>query len=260
MTLFRTAYGNTRSENGWRMCTRAACERIYVPGADNQYLAAMIVRSGPSEIVLRAWAIWYHNNVERLDLYKAGVGDDWGWSERNDVGNSNHLSGTGLDFNATQYPMGQRRMSAGIVAKINEGRRLFEDNIFHGRNWNRPDEMHFQLNHGTASGDGASAKLIAFAKRLEAGHLGLIAAGSAPAPTPNPAPVARATIRRGSTGADVTYLQALLNRMFASYSTLAVDGDFGPATESVVRQVQSRSGLAVDGIVGPDTWRAAGVR
>lgn len=48
--------------------------------------------------------------------------------------------------------------------------------------------------------------------------------------------------------------------MFASYSKLVVDGDFGPATESVVREVQRRSGLAVDGIVGPETWRAAGVR
>ncbi|WP_459678075.1 peptidoglycan-binding domain-containing protein, partial [Rhodococcus sp. no. 34] len=75
-----------------------------------------------------------------------------------------------------------------------------------------------------------------------------------------PKPVARPTLRRGSTGGDVTYLQALLNRMFASYSKLAVDGDFGPATESVVREVQRRSNLAADGVVGPDTWRAMGVR
>ena len=260
MSLFRTAYGNTYSENGWRICTREACERIYIPGADNNFLAAMIVRSGPSEVVLRAWATWYHRNVERLDLYKAGVGDDWGWSQLNDVGNSNHLSGTGLDFNATQYPMGQRRMSAGMVARINEGLRLFEDNIFHGRNWNYPDEMHFQLNRGTASGDGASAKLAAFAKRLESGHLGLLAGIAVPPTIPTPSPVARPTLRRGSMGGDVTYLQALLNRMFASYSKLVVDGDFGPATESVVRQVQSRSNLAIDGIVGPATWRVLGVK
>ncbi|MGC0364819.1 hypothetical protein ABH922_002803 [Rhodococcus sp. 27YEA15] len=77
-----------------------------------------------------------------------------------------------------------------------------------------------------------------------------------PTAGPNPLP----TLQRGSIGPDVAYLQNQLNRMFSSYSTLAVDGDFGPATEAVVRQVQSRSGLAVDGIVGPATWRAAGVR
>lgn len=260
MSLFRTAYGNTYSENGWRMCTRQACERIYIPGADNAFLAAMIVRSGPSEVVLRAWATWYHRNVERLDLYKAGVGDDWGWSERNDVGNSNHLSGTGLDFNAVQYPWTLRTMPTARKQKVREGLRLFEDNIFWGADWSRADEMHYQLNRGTASGDGASAKLAAFAARLEAGHLGLLAGLTSPPTIPAPAPAARPTLRRGSTGGDVTYLQGLLNRMFASYSKLAVDGDFGPATESVVRQVQSRSNLAVDGVVGPATWRTLGVK
>lgn len=255
---FRTAYGNTRSENGWRMCNRDACERILIPGADNQFLAAMIVRSGPSEVVLRAWAIWYHRNVERLDLFKSGVGDDWGWSAANDVANSNHLSGTALDFNAVQYPWGSRTMPAGRKQKIREGLNLFEGNIFWGADWSRADEMHYQLNGGTASGDGASAKLIAFAQRLEGGYLGLLAGTTTPPVIPKP--VTRPTLRRGSTGGDVTYLQALLNRMFASYSKLAVDGDFGPATESVVREVQRRSNLTADGVVGPDTWRALGVR
>lgn len=257
---FRNYKGNDWSENDWRICNRDECERIYIPGADNQFLAAMIVRSGPSEVVLRAWATWYHRNVERLDLYKAGVGDDWGWSAVNDVTDSNHLSGTALDFNAVQYPWGQRTMPTARKQKIREGLRLFEDNIFWGADWSRADEMHFQLNGGTASGVGASAKLIAFAQRLESGYLGLLAGVTSPPKPPVPNPVARPTLRRGSTGGDVIYLQALLNRMFASYSNLAVDGDFGPATEAVVREVQRRSKLSADGVVGPDTWRVLGVR
>lgn len=257
---FRNYKGNDWSENDWRICNRDECERIYIPGADNQFLAAMIVRSGPSEVVLRAWAIWYHRNVERLDLYKAGVGDDWGWSAVNDVDDSNHLSGTALDFNAVQYPWGQRTMPTARKQKIREGLHLFEDNIFWGADWSRADEMHFQLNGGTASGVGASAKLIAFAQRLESGYLGLLAGVTSPPKPPAPNPVARPTLRRGSTGGDVIYLQALLNRMFASYSNLAVDGDFGPATEAVVREVQRRSKLSADGVVGPDTWRVLGVR
>ncbi len=40
---------------------------------------------------------------------------------------------------------------------------------------------------------------------------------------------------------------------------VAVDGEFGPATEAAVRNFQEAHGLAVDGVVGPATWSALGV-
>ena len=46
-----------------------------------------------------------------------------------------------------------------------------------------------------------------------------------------------------------------MNRVFARYSHLDVDGIFGPATEAVIREAQRRAGIAVDGVVGPDTRR-----
>lgn len=60
-------------------------------------------------------------------------------------------------------------------------------------------------------------------------------------------------IQQGDTGACVSELQTRLNAKGAS---VAVDGDFGPATLSAVKSFQSHSGLTVDGIVGPNTKAA----
>jgi len=59
-------------------------------------------------------------------------------------------------------------------------------------------------------------------------------------------------LRRGSTGPNVTTLQYLLRG--AGNGTLAADGEFGPATETAVREFQTRARLTVDGIVGELTW------
>ena len=60
------------------------------------------------------------------------------------------------------------------------------------------------------------------------------------------------TIRSGSTGEVVKYLQQWLNAI--GFGSLAVDGIFGPATEEAVKKFQKQYGLIVDGIVGPQTW------
>lgn len=67
------------------------------------------------------------------------------------------------------------------------------------------------------------------------------------------AETSRAVLRRGDRGAAVADWQNLLNRAGA---TIAVDGDFGPATDRATREFQSTAGLVVDGVVGPKT-RAA---
>lgn len=61
-------------------------------------------------------------------------------------------------------------------------------------------------------------------------------------------------LQRGARGEAVKRLQALL-RSHGSPG-LAVDGDFGPATEAAVKRFQASRKLAVDGIVGPQTWAA----
>jgi peptidoglycan hydrolase-like protein with peptidoglycan-binding domain len=61
------------------------------------------------------------------------------------------------------------------------------------------------------------------------------------------------TLRLGSKGKDVKYLQELLN--YYGY-TVSVDGIFGKKTETAVKQFQKSRKLTVDGIVGPKTWNA----
>lgn len=56
---------------------------------------------------------------------------------------------------------------------------------------------------------------------------------------------------RGIKGEDVARVQTILRA--AGYK-IAIDGDFGPATELAVADVQQEADLDDDGIVGPDTW------
>ena len=58
-------------------------------------------------------------------------------------------------------------------------------------------------------------------------------------------------VKRGDEIFPVRPLQQLLR---ARSHPVAVDGSFGPLTESAVEAFQQSKGLVVDGIVGPQTW------
>lgn len=60
-------------------------------------------------------------------------------------------------------------------------------------------------------------------------------------------------LKQGSQGHPVPTLQYLLR---ARGHRVAVDGIFGPKTDSAVRAFQTAQHLSVDGIVGPRTWNA----
>ena len=62
------------------------------------------------------------------------------------------------------------------------------------------------------------------------------------------------TLKRGSHNATVSKLQLALRDDAPGLYTAAIDGVFGPLTETGVRQVQQNSGVLVDGIVGFTTW------
>ena len=60
-------------------------------------------------------------------------------------------------------------------------------------------------------------------------------------------------LKLGSVGDVVVWAQEHLAT--AGYTT-AIDGDYGPSTQSAVESFQTAQGLTVDGIVGPATWGA----
>ncbi|MFI7411217.1 protein kinase [Streptomyces sp. NPDC049627] len=60
----------------------------------------------------------------------------------------------------------------------------------------------------------------------------------------------------GDKGQRVVQVQCMLTRRGYSVGSSGVDGEFGRATESAVKQFQSAKGLEVDGQVGPNTWAA----
>jgi metacaspase-1 len=76
--------------------------------------------------------------------------------------------------------------------------------------------------------------------------------GQAPS-TPTTPGSTRPTLRRGSSGPDVSDLQQKLNRLGFG---LRVDGQFGFGTEGAVKEFQNQQNLSPDGIVGSDTWNA----
>lgn len=82
---------------------------------------------------------------------------------------------------------------------------------------------------------------------------------SSPTPTPatnaTPAPTVELPILRlGMEGPAVTRLQERLQALGAFSG--AIDGVFGPATETAVKAAQQRYQLDTDGVVGPATWQA----
>jgi murein DD-endopeptidase MepM/ murein hydrolase activator NlpD len=120
--------------------------------------------------------------------------------------------------------------------------------------------LHLEINQGathrwTADGSGYLDPL-AFIQAVINGSNTSKLVSAAPAPTRAKAPTApapvhgkpklTASVRRGSTGEVVRYIQGVLG--------LKQDGQFGPITDRAVRAFQQKHKLKVDGIVGHITY------
>jgi putative chitinase len=99
--------------------------------------------------------------------------------------------------------------------------------------------------NGGLNGLADRRQLLVKAKAALARVEGIVVASSAPSRS-------RPTLHRGSQGEAVGELQTLLRDLGFQ---VAVDQDFGAATELAVMSVQSNAKLKADGIVGSMTWR-----
>ncbi len=248
---FRLAYGNKYSENGWRMCDINECDRLPIPGTG----LVLPFRKGDASVVMRGWLSWFNANVESLSNPGRGYSDEGSWTNTNDVGNSNHLSGTAADLNWSEHAfyVSYSGFSGTEIANCRRGLELFRSCIWWGQDWNSPkDSMHFQLNF--PEGD---KRIVQLANDLRGGYLGIFDGGSVPVlPPVTPTPIGSdSDLEYGSTGPAVRILQNGINKVFPRYRAcpLVVDGDFGPATKNAVMEFQWRTGLDSDGIVGPLT-------
>lgn len=95
-------------------------------------------------------------------------------------------------------------------------------------------------------------ELAGLTKRRQAERKLFLSGASAKGTGAEKVGAARSTLKKGSRGADVTYLQ---QRLVANgYYVGEIDGDFGRKTENAVKAYQAEHGFVVDGIVGAKTW------
>ncbi len=160
---------------------------------------------------------------------------------------------TGLDLRSASCPAtiveGQ---SGGCVATLQsllngKGRSVDVDGSF------GPQTLAAVKAFQSASGLSADGQVGPDTKAALYANIGGGGGDGAPAPVNLNSASCPNEIVQGQRSGCVTELQSLLNHHGAD---LAVDGDFGPLTDSAVRDFQAEKGLAVDGHAGPNTKAA----
>ena len=222
------------SQNGWTAGTSSQIPLSSLAVGAATFPAG--VRTGDVYTVLRYVAMQFNATVEAL--YSPGC---WGHNYREISGSSslsNHASGTAIDVNAPDHPLGASgTFTSAQVSAIRTILTRCNGVVRWGGDYSsRKDEMHFEIN--VPPGD---SRLPALAASLGGG-------GGNPTP-----PSGWTIVRQGDSGFRVSAVQHLLRQR--GYS-LSADGIFGSGTASVVRSFQTSSGLSADGIVGQDTWTA----
>lgn len=258
------------SQNGYPANDRSLTALFDVPGSEVTFR----LRKGVCGEALALLAGWVDKNVEDIDIRRGVRGfdvfDDWSYAERLVRGGaslSNHASGTAIDLNAVQHPLGVTgTWSVTEKRKINNYlQREWKDPatgrvvIRWGENYiSRKDGMHFEIDDDEKA---VARALVGYKERRRAEQQ--------PKPIPKPADPADdelnwtekvvkelPILKKGDKNWDVRRLQALLiaSGVVTTDKNKYVDGDFGESTEGDVKQFQRLKNIKADGEVGQQTW------
>lgn len=121
------------------------------------------LRGGSAGFLLCHLALWFDDAVE--DLMEP-VLDDWGFAFRAVRGFettlSNHASGTAMDLNATDHPLGLTgTFTQHEIDLIHKRLRLYRGVIRWGGDYqNRKDAMHFEVNDDLREAERVARRLI----------------------------------------------------------------------------------------------------
>ena len=133
-----------KSQNGWqasKVRSEIGIESFPIPGTNIKLACAKSVAP-----LLVGFSAEFHQLIEPID--EGGL-DDWGYCFRQVRGStdnlSNHSSGTAIDLNATQHPLG--KVGTFPIEKVPMIRALAKKYglIWGGDYRNRKDEMHFEI-------------------------------------------------------------------------------------------------------------------
>ena len=207
---------------GWDVLTSGSSSRL-----TNLSWITGKVRSGDAHTILNELGRRFNAEVETIRKDWS-----WGYAYRNVRGasiHSEHSAGTAVDFNAPEHGLG--RVGTFSSAQVKAIRRILADldgTVRWGGDYaGRKDEMHFELQGGTA-------KLAKVAAKIKGG---VKPVGNVKPSKPKPKPSSRPT----------------------DYKDLAIDGKFGGATAEAVQILMSQIGLyerEIDKDAGRHTWEA----
>ncbi|MCK0174815.1 hypothetical protein [Mycolicibacterium sp. F2034L] len=183
----RTVYGNTHSENGWRMVDQGSCVWVKVPGTN----VTLQIREGQPAAIMGAFAADYNAHVEPLR-----DADSACWTATNSVGTSNHLSGTGMDLNwngpdGRTFRLGiskERAYPGDKARKLDELLTFYEGIIFCGGEWSIRDWMHMQMGGNTYGARNVERVNDFIRRKIRPDGFSTFKRGGATAPPALPAP------------------------------------------------------------------------
>lgn len=136
------------SQNGWPVLTTSSSilHTWVIPSRTGTF--RLRLRAGSAGFLLAHFALWYADSIEKV----AGrVLDDWGWAPSRPIRGttttvSNHASGTAVDLNALQHPLGTTTLAGWQKVKIRARLLIYRGAVRGGLDYHRrKDEMHYEI-------------------------------------------------------------------------------------------------------------------